>query len=210
MKVCSRCKRLLPEALFHKNRTTRDGLQYHCKDCRKERKTTSRKANHRKLLAQEAGYRERNRERLRVYHRAYCAMPAHKERIREQQAACKRRHKKRIDASNAQYRETHREEHKRANASWYARNQGRYNSYRHERLARMRGSNAVPIDRRAIFERDGWVCQLCGGAIDPECQYPSPQSPSLDHIVPLAKGGSHTQGNVQAAHLFCNMRKFIN
>lgn len=30
---------------------------------------------------------------------------------------------------------------------------------------------------------------------------------SVDHIVPLARGGSHSADNVQSAHLLCNLRK---
>jgi 5-methylcytosine-specific restriction endonuclease McrA len=36
---------------------------------------------------------------------------------------------------------------------------------------------------------------------------PSPWSVSLDHIVPVSKGGTHTRDNVQAAHLRCNQAK---
>ena len=32
-------------------------------------------------------------------------------------------------------------------------------------------------------------------------------SVSLDHVVPLSRGGSHTLGNVRCAHLICNIRK---
>jgi 5-methylcytosine-specific restriction endonuclease McrA len=31
--------------------------------------------------------------------------------------------------------------------------------------------------------------------------------PSIDHIVPLAKGGNHTWNNVQLAHHYCNTLK---
>ncbi|WP_158070491.1 HNH endonuclease [Streptomyces luteocolor] len=32
-------------------------------------------------------------------------------------------------------------------------------------------------------------------------------SPSLDHVIPLSRGGSHRRDNVQLAHLRCNLRK---
>ena len=35
MKMCSKCKRMLPETEFHRNKNTHDGLRYECKDCQK-------------------------------------------------------------------------------------------------------------------------------------------------------------------------------
>jgi 5-methylcytosine-specific restriction endonuclease McrA len=64
-----------------------------------------------------------------------------------------------------------------------------------------------PVD---VFERDGWICGLCGEAIDPELKFPHPMSASVDHIIPLARGGPHTMLNVQAAHLRGNIVKRDN
>lgn len=58
-----------------------------------------------------------------------------------------------------------------------------------------------------IFERDGWVCQICHQPIDRDVEWPAPGSVSLDHIVPLSRGGEHTRANTQAAHLGCNCSK---
>jgi hypothetical protein len=43
--------------------------------------------------------------------------------------------------------------------------------------------------------------------VDPVLAWPHPQSRVLDHIIPLALGGTHTQGNVRIAHWLCNARK---
>ena len=59
-----------------------------------------------------------------------------------------------------------------------------------------------------IFERDGWVCQLCHEPIDSELRHPDPMAASLDHVVALVNGGTHTRANVQASHLTCNQRKW--
>jgi 5-methylcytosine-specific restriction endonuclease McrA len=32
-------------------------------------------------------------------------------------------------------------------------------------------------------------------------------SPTIDHILPLARGGTHEPSNVQAAHFGCNAAK---
>ncbi len=58
-----------------------------------------------------------------------------------------------------------------------------------------------------IYFRDGWICQICKGHINKKAKHPHPMSASLDHIVPLSKGGTHTDRNVQCAHLICNISK---
>lgn len=58
-----------------------------------------------------------------------------------------------------------------------------------------------------IFDRDDWVCGLCMGAINKATPYPNPMSVSLDHVIPLSRGGAHSRQNTQAAHLVCNLRK---
>lgn len=57
-----------------------------------------------------------------------------------------------------------------------------------------------------VFERDGWRCHLCGGPIDSEVSH-GPERWSLDHVVPIARGGGHTYDNVKASHWRCNHRK---
>lgn len=36
MKKCSRCKRILDESMFYRNKTKADGLNNECKDCAKK------------------------------------------------------------------------------------------------------------------------------------------------------------------------------
>lgn len=61
--------------------------------------------------------------------------------------------------------------------------------------------------REDIFERDGWLCQLCCEEIDRSLRWPHPNCATIDHKVPLSVGGQHRADNVQAAHLGCNSRK---
>ena len=58
-----------------------------------------------------------------------------------------------------------------------------------------------------VYKRDGWVCGICGEPVNKDLGYPDPESASLDHIIPLATGGTHTWDNVQLAHLRCNVEK---
>lgn len=76
-----------------------------------------------------------------------------------------------------------------------------------ERRARTRGATIERVERDEIGERDGWICGICGLSINRNLKHPDPDSPSLDHIVPLALGGEHTEANTQISHLYCNTVK---
>ena len=69
------------------------------------------------------------------------------------------------------------------------------------------GGSFEVVNRFAVYERDGWVCQLCGEPVDPDLKGPDPMCASIDHVVPLSHGGDHSMGNVQLTHLGCNSAK---
>lgn len=88
-----------------------------------------------------------------------------------------------------------------------ARGDGRPPNGGHRRRARDHGVQYEPVDRLAVFERDRWMCQLCGTKVDRSLVWPDPRSASLDHLVPISVGGAHTYANTACAHLECNLRK---
>lgn len=70
---------------------------------------------------------------------------------------------------------------------------------------RIRTSDGIEsFKRNDIYERDAWICQLCKKSVNPKLTFPNPSCASLDHVVPLSRGGSHRAMNVQLAHLRCN------
>lgn len=73
--------------------------------------------------------------------------------------------------------------------------------------ARHFGVKYEPISRHRVFERDAYRCGLCGGQTDPTHRVPHSSAPTLDHVVPMSRGGSHTYDNVQCAHFECNWQK---
>ena len=64
-------------------------------------------------------------------------------------------------------------------------------------------------ERVGVYERDGWVCQLCGGPIPKDLDPNNPEAPTLDHIIPQSwmLMPDHSTSNLQAAHRGCNSRK---
>lgn len=77
----------------------------------------------------------------------------------------------------------------------------------HRQRARKFGVSYEYINPLTVYTRDEWTCRLCHQPIDPHATFPHPHSASLDHAVPISRGGPHTYDNVQAAHLRCNIRK---
>ena len=52
------------------------------------------------------------------------------------------------------------------------------------------------------------VCGICGRPVDFGKKFPDPWSATVDHIIPIAKGGDPANlENMQLAHLACNRLK---
>ena len=60
---------------------------------------------------------------------------------------------------------------------------------------------------RALADRDGAVCWLCGNDVDPTAPRGSGWAGSVDHVVPRARGGGSEPGNLRLAHRSCNSRR---
>lgn len=78
----------------------------------------------------------------------------------------------------------------------------------HARRARMNGAkDGDPVMLSELIERDGLTCKWCADPIDLSVAWPDPLSKSIDHIVPVSKGGTHELENCQLMHLGCNSSK---
>ncbi len=58
----------------------------------------------------------------------------------------------------------------------------------------------IPYCRRNILLRDGYSCQYCGKRF-------SPENLTLDHVIPISRGGKDTWTNVVSACKKCNHQK---
>jgi 5-methylcytosine-specific restriction endonuclease McrA len=64
------------------------------------------------------------------------------------------------------------------------------------------------VTQDAIYERDKGICYLCGNLTFKDYENrPANQRATLDHIIPLSKGGNHTFDNVKIACWRCNSIK---
>lgn len=52
------------------------------------------------------------------------------------------------------------------------------------------------------------ICAICGKPVDKSLKYGDPMAPTIDHIIPVAKGGHPSDiSNLQLTHWICNRQK---
>lgn len=65
-----------------------------------------------------------------------------------------------------------------------------------------------PVSALRILERDGWKCQFCRVKTPKRLRGTThPNAPEVDHILPLSKGGTHVDSNLQCLCRKCNSEK---
>jgi len=169
MKVCKKCKIEKQKDEFDKHSARSDGLQPHCKICRRE-------------------HRAKNAENISEYQRAYRVLRPG-ERSKQQM---------RYAAKNPEKIAEHRKKYK-------ARNPEKVSQHRRNRRARKlkaQGRHTFD-DVRSIFQYQGGLCANCKTKLSTEGH----EKYHVDHIMPLALGGSNWPDNIQCLCPTCNMSK---
>lgn len=88
-----------------------------------------------------------------------------------------------------------------------ASKRARYIENKRHRRARIRGVTVEKFKAIEVFERDGWICQLCFEPVDRTKKMPHPKSVALDHVLPISLGGAHSRDNTQCSCRACNTVK---
>lgn len=83
---------------------------------------------------------------------------------------------------------------------------------RHRTLMAREHDNDISLEK--LFKKEGGICYLCGRQCDwsdgetKDGTFIAGQSyPSIDHVIPVSKGGTHTWSNVRLACRECNTLK---
>jgi len=181
-KQCGRCGLMVPRHEFSARSASPDGLAGYCSPCN----VSYQRSRKLQLKGEKmATVTEREYQRLRV-------------RINYLENADERRRKAR-EASKRKHRDpAHRE---KLREKWRAQSLCpiRQSKKRAKRLLRMADSFVENVDIRVIHARTG-RCYLCEKAL-------SLADATLDHKVPLSRGGDHSYENCDVACGVCNSRK---
>lgn len=186
MKTCTKCGETKPLDSFHRHPRSRDGRKPRCKACR---------------VAESSDNYAKNGNRIRNAAR-------HWQKDNPGAVAEKsRRYRASVKGRRTRQAWNERTDKRAKDRAIYAANPAAAKARARARQAKVRGVDAERFEYREVFDRDGWICQLCDEPVDPQLRHPDPMSVSLDHIVPLALSGPHSRSNSQTAHLVCNRRK---
>jgi len=188
---CSKCKELKPLSLFHNKKDKNSGKASWCKECISTEAKRHYKANKEKILNQHRVYNQDNKEATKLQKQKH--YQKNREKIREKPLSEERR--VRDNNRKKEYRKTE-----------IGKRLGKKHSAK--RRAVKNGCHYEEFDLKEIFERDGYMCQLCGKKTRSTFNKYHPLFPQIDHIVPLSKGGNHTRKNTQCLCRQCNLEKW--
>jgi 5-methylcytosine-specific restriction endonuclease McrA len=69
-----------------------------------------------------------------------------------------------------------------------------------DRRARRLNAFQERVDRKTLYDQHAGICGICRTPV-------SFKEMTIDHVIPLAKGGIHSYANTQPAHEECNLAK---
>ena len=137
-------------------------------------------------------YRERHPERVRASQKKY--NEANPERRRQISRDYYERNVDIERAKDATWRETNRELSRQRARESYWRNVEVARGRKHLRRWKAQQFLVLPKELRRLYSQP---CVACGGE----------DNMTIDHIVPLSRGGSHSVGNLQSLCFSCNASK---
>ena len=164
-----------------------DGLQRRCRDCQK---------------TVMAAYFQRSKGRTKIVRaiRRHVYYETHREEEKAQATAWTAANRDQFNAAARTRYEADPEPFKGRSAAYRKANPHVINEQSARRRARKRAAFVTPVSVAEIYERDKGRCGICGDFVGLD-------NISLDHVIPLARGGTHEPCNIQLSHLRCNLKK---
>jgi len=170
-----------------------------CNTCRSADVREYQKENRVAEAARNAKYYQTNIEKCKLSRAKYRAENKEITALRNKEWYLA--NKQRAAAYGARHYREHKEKYAAQNAEWYLINRDKKYEYKRNRRARKANSTGhhTAVDVREKLALQGYKCTYCGADITERYH--------IDHIMPLALGGSNDRGNIQMLCPTCNLRK---
>lgn len=176
-KTCTKCGQVKSLSDFYKRL---DSHQTQCKECQLKAHKQHYKANAELLRQRAKDYRAKNPEKVKAARLAW-----------------KQANKEKNVESVLRYQRKYPEKHTAATAAYRARNKDKYRNYSQNRRVRKENNGVFLITDKELSRILSRPCANCQ----------SFDRPTLDHIIPISLGGTHSIGNLQALCMPCNSSK---
>jgi 5-methylcytosine-specific restriction endonuclease McrA len=214
MKTCTKCGETKPHSDYHSKKSNKDGLNSACKSCNKSAAKSWYASNLDKAKKSRASYQSRNAEKCKQAQEAWRVVNIEKhkatkaawkaanlEKEKEFQRLYKEKNADKIKQHKANYIAKNPDKVKESKAAWRSKNHDAIKVLGHNRRAKLRSSGgrlSKDIEIK-LLEMQRGMCACCRLPLDNDYH--------IDHIIPLALGGTNTDDNVQLLRAKCNMQK---
>ncbi len=196
-KVSPDCGRSLPATLefFY---AKGDRLYSYCKECNSRQCKTRYEKNPEKYAAHNLAYRTENPEKIAEINRAYYL--ANREELLAKTTEYQKAHPDQRRETSSRYAGSHKEQCSERQRRWRENNPEKNATKERNRRARKKavGGQHTLGDVAAQCNRQKGKCYWCKGKLD---KY------HVDHVTPLALGGSNGPENIVIACPTCNLTK---
>ena len=227
MKICTSCRVEKGLECFSRRYAGKDIWQSLCRMCDSARVRAYSAANPEKEKARKAAYRATNPEKVRASNVSYRAANSEKEKerctayrvanrdkARAYSSAHYAANSERLNASKALYYAANKEKFRayyvncmasnpekvqKRKAAWHKANLDKARISHQTRRARATGGKLSMGIAKKLYELQKGKCPCCKLNLGKDYH--------LDHIMPLALGGSNTDENIQLLRRKCNLQK---
>lgn len=172
-----------------------------CAECSKRRRDEWRKNNPDKERERKNKWRKNNPEKERKRHSRWRHNnPEYTERKREYKRKWDARNRGKIRERLRIYRLHNKHKEDERKRKWHEKYPGKSSEYARNRRARLSNNGGTISDEewQQLCDHYNNQCLACGSA----------EELTLDHIIPLVKGGKHDISNAQPLCNSCNAKKY--
>jgi 5-methylcytosine-specific restriction endonuclease McrA len=180
VKKCSKCQETKPFADFGKDSRSKSGLRGHCRTCN----------------AQYAySWVAKNPDRAKARSKAH--YEANKQLYIDRATNWSKNNPDKMQQIRAKTRLKHKDKHAYLIKQWGINNKELKRSYLQKRRALQKQNGVFAVTKKELIKLYNNPCFYCG----------SREKITIDHIIPIIKGGTHGVGNLTSACKACNSSK---
>lgn len=214
-KSCTKCGVEKPLSEFSRGKKNKDGLNYWCKPCSSDYFRLWRSLNTEKTREANRKWREENPDKVKASSAKWYAAnsqkaliytklwyESNKEKALATRAAWRAANKDRAMVATKAWQSNNRDKVRAAVKKWQKLNPDAVKSINHNRRAREKqaAGRLSPDLSKKLFALQKGKCACC--------KKPLGSDYHMDHIMPLALGGTNTDDNIQLLRAKCNNQKY--